>query len=268
MLSSLVRRTLRHDRRAVLGWCIAVAAAIAVYVPWYPLLSEDADMREFLKDFVDATPEGLVAAMGWTDLTTGAGYLNATVYNIYLPFIMVGCAAMLGARAIAAAEESGRLDLYLSDPISRRRFVLERFAAVAAEIVIIGVVAWLLVLLFDVAFGLGVSYVNVTATSLTLVLFGLSFAAIAVAIGALTGSRAAVLTVTVGLAAVSYLIRAFSGQFEVVRAVRWLSPFHHYLGEQPLVSGIAVGGSLVLAGITVAGLVIAVIAFDRRDLGV
>lgn len=268
VFSSLVRKTFRADRRALIGWCVAATAAIAVYVPWYPLMSEDTDMREFLEDFVNATPDGLVAAMGWADLATGAGYLNATIYNLYLPAIMIACAAMLGARVVAGPEESGRLDLYLANPMSRRRFLLERFAVVAAQIVVIGTVAWVMVLLFDVALGLGVSYANVTAASIALVLFGLSFAAIAVAVGAATGKRAVVLTVTVGLAAATYLLRALSGQFEVIRSIRWLSPFDHYLGGQPLLTGLDIGGLLVLAGITVVALGIAVVTFDRRDLGV
>lgn len=268
VFSSLVRKTFRADRRALVGWCAAVAAAIAVYVPWYPLLSEGTDMREFIEEFVNATPDGLVAAMGWADLATGAGYLNATVYSLYLPAIMIACAAMLGARTVAGPEESGRLDLYLANPISRRRFLLERFAVVAAQIVVIGAIAWLMVLIFDAALGLGVSYGNVTAASVALVMFGLSFAAIAVAAGAATGKRAAVLTVTVGLAAATYLLRALSGQFDAIRSIRWLSPFDHYLGGQPLLTGLDLGGLLVLAGITVVALGIALATFDRRDLGV
>lgn len=268
MFSSLVRKTFRADRRALIGWCIAATTAVAIYVPWFPLLSEDTNMREFLEEFVKATPDGLVAAMGWADIATGAGYLNATVYSLYLPAIMIACAAMFGARVVAGPEESGRLDLYLANPMTRRRFLLERFLVVAAQIAVIGLVAWLVVLIFDAGLGLGVSYGNVTAASVALILFGLSFAAIAVAIGAATGKRAVVLTATVALAAVAYLLRALSGQFEVIRSLRWLSPFDHYLGGQPLLTGMDAGGLLVLAGITVVALGIAVVTFDRRDLGV
>jgi len=50
--------------------------------------------------------------------------------------------------------------------------------------------------------------------------------------------------------------------------LKWLSPFHYYGSGQPLYNGLPVGDYLVLAGATAVLTLTAVLAFDRRDVGV
>ena len=46
---------------------------------------------------------------------------------------------------------------------------------------------------------------------------------------------------------------------------RW-TPFHYYLGSDPLVNGMHWGHGAILAGLVVALVALAVVFFDRRDL--
>jgi len=48
--------------------------------------------------------------------------------------------------------------------------------------------------------------------------------------------------------------------------IRPFSLFRYYMGDDPLRNGLNLGDAAVLAGVTVIFLVIAVMAFDRRDL--
>ena len=50
-----------------------------------------------------------------------------------VPLLLLIAAIGAGARATAGEEERGTLDLLLANPISRRRLVLEKLAALAAE---------------------------------------------------------------------------------------------------------------------------------------
>jgi membrane protein DedA with SNARE-associated domain len=56
----------------------------------------------------------------------------------------------------------------------------------------------------------------------------------------------------------------------LVGSSAWLadvSPFGWYLGEEPLTSGWDPGGLALLAIVPVVAAVIALVGFDRRDLG-
>jgi ABC-2 type transport system permease protein len=262
-MPSLVKKTLRDDRRALLGWAVGIGVFVAVYVSFYPAFQDQT-----LQARQDAVPEGFRDFMGAADFTSGAGYLQATVYSLIPLILLVLFATLLGNKAIAGPEEAGTLDLLLANPISRRRFALQRYAALAAGIVAVSLVPWALVLLLEAQFDMGVGAANVSAASVGMLLVALCFGTLAFAVGAATGSKAAVLAVT-GVAAVgTYLINGLGGLVDGVRPLRWLSPFHYYLGSDPLHHGFHLGYLLVLVGIVVALVVLAAAAFERRDVGV
>lgn len=59
------------------------------------------------------------------------------MFSILAPLMLVFSAA-LGAQAIAGDEEAGTLELQLAPPVSRISLLLQRFAALAAAMVVIG----------------------------------------------------------------------------------------------------------------------------------
>jgi ABC-2 type transport system permease protein len=55
---------------------------------------------------------------------------------------------------------------------------------------------------------------------------------------------------------------------EVLEPYRRLSPFYYFIGADPLKNGLNPGHAAVLIGLTVVFLVVALFAFERRDLAV
>ena len=115
---------------------------------------------------------------------------------------------------------------------------------------------------------MGVGAGNVSAASLGMLLVALCFGTVAFTVGAATGSKAAGLAVTGVLAVGTYVLNGVGGLVEGVRPLRWLSPFHYYLGGDPLHNGFQVGYLLVLVGIVAVLVAVAAVTFERRDVGV
>ena len=115
-------------------------------------------------------------------------------------------------------------------------------------------------------FDLTVPAIDLGAACLMLLLVGLAFGAIALAIGCATGHRGLALGVTGAYAVFSFVINALAPSVDALGWLRPLSPFRWYLDPDPLVSGIAWANVLVLLGIAAAGYVVAWLTFDRRDL--
>jgi ABC-2 type transport system permease protein len=262
-MPSLVRRTLREYRRAVIGWAVGVAAFVAIYVGYYAQIKNNPTL---LKQ--DSVPKGMRDFIGVADFTSAVGYLEGSVYGLLGPLLLIMFAAILGTRGVAGPEESGVLDLLMSNPIGRRRFVVERFSAFAALVIAVCLVPWVLVLIYDNSLNMGISAANVSAASLGLMLLALCFGTLAFAVGAATGNRSTALAVTGAAAVVSYLIRSLGNISGAIRPLRWISPFHYYLGGNPLQSGFQVGYLLVLVVIVAALAVVGLFTFERRDLGV
>ncbi|WP_371658307.1 ABC transporter permease [Streptomyces sp. NBC_00280] len=265
MLPSLTSKTLRDSRRGMIGWI----AGIGLFTLFYTAnFSSFQGKSEEAADAADRIPDGVASVMGGVgDISTGAGYLQTVVFQLFLPLLVICAAVMWGNRAVAHPEESGSIDLLLSIPISRRRFIAERFLAMAIGVVAACTVVWLAVLAMNANLDMGVGFAEITATVLGLILVSLAFGTFALAVSAFVGRKSIVLSVTGVVALGTYLLRSYSVDHEAVRPLRWISPFQYYLGNNPLQNGFHAGYVLVLVLFVAVLALVAVTAFDRRDVG-
>jgi ABC-2 type transport system permease protein len=265
MLPSLVRKTLRDWRRATVGWGVGLTAFALIYVGFWASVRNNP---ELLKLKTESLPKALSTTFGVTDLTTGVGYLQGTIYSLIGPLLLIMAAVILGARAVAGPEDSHVMDLLLANPISRRQFVAQRSAALIGVVTGLGLILWIVPLALSQALDMGVSAVNVSAAGAGLLLLGLFFGMLALAVGAATGRRSTALGTAGTLAVAAYVIHGMSQNVSWMRSWRWITPFHYYLGADPLHHGFHVGYLLVLAAASAALLVAATRTFDRRDVRV
>lgn len=93
-------------------------------------------------------------------------------------------------------------------------------------------------------------------------------AGIAFGVGAATGRRSTALAVAGTLAVGTYILRGVSGLIDGGAWLRWLSPFHYFIGTDPLHTGWHPGHLIALAAVGAASAVAGIVWFDRRDVGV
>jgi ABC-2 type transport system permease protein len=67
---------------------------------------------------------------------------------------------------------------------------------------------------------------------------------------------------------IAYLANGVFPQVEGLEWTRDLSPWHWYLGGEPLKHGLQVGGSLLLLAVTVGPVAAGTWRFNRRDVAV
>jgi ABC-2 type transport system permease protein len=241
-----------------------VAGIGAMYGAFWPTVNTPA-----MQDALSSYPEGLLEAMNYTDLTSAAGYVGSSVYGLLAALLVAVFAIASGARAVAGDEEAGTLDLLLAYPVSRVRAALQRFAALAAALVLIGAALWLTMLAISAPADLaGITPGEFAAATLQLVLFGACLGAVAFAVGAATGRRAPALAAGAGVAVLAYLASGALPQVEGLSWTRNVSPWHWFLGGDPLVNGLQVGDSLLLLAVAAALVAYGTWAFGRRDVAV
>jgi ABC-2 type transport system permease protein len=262
MLPPLVRKTWRDDRRAVAGWAAGVGAFTAIYTGFYSQFQGAARLKQ------DALPQGMLEFLGVADMLSPAGYLQATVFSLVGPLLVVMCAVTLGARTIARPEEDGGLELLLANPLSRTAFAGQRLLAALAAVTLVAATPGVLLAVIVPAIGMDVPLSHVAAASAGLVALAWCFAGIAFLVGAVTGRRGTVLGVTGALAVAAYMANGLGGMVGSLTWLVYLSPFHYFIGVDPLRTGwhpvdlavlVVVGAACALAGAQV---------FDRRDVGV
>jgi ABC-2 type transport system permease protein len=264
MLRNVFTKTLWDARRSLVGWAVAISAVAAMYAAFWPTVNTP-EMQQALRNY----PEGILEALNYDDLTSPAGYLGSSVFGLLIPLLVAVFAIAYGTRAVAGDEEAGTLDLLLAHPVGRTRLALQRFAALVAALVLVGVVLWLAMLAIAGPAKLeGVTAAEFGAATTQLALFGACLGALAFAVGAATGRRALALGISAGVAVLAYLA---NGVFPQVAGLEWtrdVSPWHWYLGGEPLKNGLQAGDSLLLLAVTLALVAAGTLVFNRRDVAV
>ncbi|TQL47376.1 ABC-2 type transport system permease protein [Homoserinimonas aerilata] len=260
----LFRRALSDSWRSLLGWSIGILAALLLYLPLFPAIGGNADMRKLL----DSLPPELVKTIGYEQIATGTGYTQSTFFGL-MGFVLFTIAATAwGTAAIAGDEESGSLELTLAHGVGRTQLVLERAAALLTRLGALAVVATIAILALNGPSGLDIHPAHIPAAAAALLGLTLLSGMAALCVGALTGRRSHATVAGAGIAVVSYALNAVANQGQDLGWLHGWSPYHWAFGGSPLVNGVGgAGGSLWLNyAVSAVLLVIAVIALNRRDL--
>jgi ABC-2 type transport system permease protein len=240
--------------------CGAMTAYFAILFPTY---SKIIDLNAILEKMGPAA-KLMGASLG--DASSLVGFLHIELFSMILPAALVAFAAGMASGFTAGEESRGTIDILLSYPVSRRRVVLEKWAAVMLACVVVAVVLWCLAEIGAAISASALPGDRLAAALVMLVLLGSAYGAIALTVSAATGNRGAAIGLTVALLVVMYLVDALANIVDSLGVIRPLSLFRYYMGGDPLRFGLNLADAGVLAAVTVVFLAIAVAVFERRDL--
>jgi ABC-2 type transport system permease protein len=264
-MPSLAAKTLRDQRRGLIGWGVGLAALIALMLAYYPTVRNSPELNKFARNL----PEGIRALVGGVgDYTSPPGYLSGELFAFMLPLMFLIYAIGLGSRAIAGEEEHKTIDLLLANPISRTRVVLGKAAAAAGGALLLGLIVVATLLLGAPAVDMKIGSDNLVAAGVSLVLIGLLFGALALMLTCATGARRSSRGVVVALAVAAYFLNALAPLVGSLKPYRKLSPFYWYTGNDPLRHGLSIPHAATLAALTLLFLAAAITLFNRRDITV
>jgi ABC-2 type transport system permease protein len=262
LLRNVFTKTLRDLRWPTFWVALGMGGMTAYFAILFPTYSKILDISSLM-----AKMGPVAKLMGATsDVNTLTGFLHIELFSMILPALMVVLAAGIASGFTAGEESRGTIDVLLSYPISRRRLVLEKSLAVLIACVVAAAATWALGLLGAAISSSPLAADKLAAACAMLVLVGLVYGSIALAISTATGNRGVAIGVAVGLLVVTYLIDGLANIVDGLNAIRWMSPFRYYMGGDPLRNGIALGDAAVLIALTAAFLTASLIAFERRDL--
>jgi len=197
---------------------------------------------------------------------SGQGDLNRAVISVFwfamMPLVL-GAFAITQVSRWTTDDTEGRLEMVLSEPVSRRRVALERAGALLVATTFIAVVGSAVTLWAADAQGISLGVESIALATALLLPFGLAFGSLGAALAGWI-PRATVLLLS-GYAVVSYFLTQFVPLFRWPQWVANLSIF--YLYGTPLTTGVYWTGFWVLMAIIAIAMTIGLLSFQRRDLG-
>ena len=263
MLTSVFAKSLRDQRWALFGWGTGIVLIVVIISAVWPTMRGMPNLDEFLAGY----PEPLRELFAMDAILTASGFMNAELFTLMLPILFIIFGISRGARMVAGEEESGTMEFLLLTPVSPTRLVLHKAAALAVSTAALGLVVIVSMWLSAAAFDIDLSLADIATGALAVVLLGIEFGFLAVAVGAWTGRRALALGIAGAAAVASYLLYALGLIVEAVEPWRPLSPFQQVLANGPLGGDPPVSMAWA-ALVAVAFLLAALPVFERRDVHV
>lgn len=261
MLANVFVKTLRDLRRGLIAWSIGLILLVAVIAAVWPSFRDLPELNEFL----DAYPEVMKELFNIEAITSGVGFMNAELYSLMFPALFLIFAIGRGARMVAGEEEDGTLEVLLATPVTRVRVLVDKAAALAVAVTILGIAVWAATAAASPVAGMDIGVGSAATASLAMVLLGLEHGWLALAVGAATGRRGLAIGVASVFAVAGYVLYVLGALVESFEPWRPLSPFHQALEGGPLGAGLPLA-YLWMGLVGLAFVAAALFAFDRRDV--
>jgi ABC-2 type transport system permease protein len=264
VLHDVTLKTLYDQRRALLAWCVSLALLVAMYVAVWPSIHAQPSMTQFL----DSMPEAFRAlfAMAGADMSTPVGYVQIELLSFLGPMILLIYAIVAGSSAVAGEEERHTLDMLLTNPVSRTRIVLEKFAAMTIGVIVLSAVTAVALLVEGPFADLRLPAGNVVAAMVHMALLAMVFGTLALALSASTGRAGLSRAVPAVAAVAAYVVNGLGPLVSWLEPLQKFSPFYQYAGHDPLRNGLSGLGVLVALASMAAFAALAVAGFRRRDV--
>jgi ABC-2 type transport system permease protein len=264
MLNNVFLKSLRDSKNVLLYWSIGIFL-LAIYIMF--VISE-IPLDQF-QSIINSLPDSLgqfIAGSGGLDLSTVEGFLNAQIFTIMAPLIVIGIAVSSSSKASAAEENIKSLDIILSTPISRRRFLLEKILSMTTKVIFICAIHWLSYVLATLIFGLEISYSKLAAICIQLGLMSVTFGLISVLVGTLTGNPSKSIGIASIIGIASYLIANIAPLVDSIEFTKFFSLFHYYKSSNPLANGFHEWHWSIFIITSLILILLSLRFFERRDL--
>lgn len=265
-LHNIFLKTLKEKRFTLLWWSFGIITLDLMILAFYPSIANNPQFNQIL---LTLPPALFKAFMGnITDITSVEGYLNSKLLFLMMPFIFLAFNMFFGSESIAREEKRCTLDLLLSTPITRWRILVEKFGSMIVLNIILGLAVFISLWLGAVIFNIDINPWRLIDISISLMVLGTFFGALAMALSSATGRRQISLGITGAVGIAAYLLNALAPEVKELADYQNLSVFYYYVENNPLINGLDWWHVLVLVAFSLLLLVLGSIIFEKRDLGV
>lgn len=242
--------------KTTLFWAIGLTIYCGLIVAIYPSVKDAID--------ISLVPENLRAAFNINDFTQLASFLSSELFGVILPILLPFYGIIALSWVVAGAEERGRLDVLLGNPIPRWNLIVGSAFMVAVFLLVlvavIGSVLWTAASLLDLELNAGQAY----RAAFALWPIAIAFGALALAISSITRQRSVAIAVPAATVFLMFLANVIGKLAPDVSGIRYISAFHYY--GNAIIEGLWWPGVIVLAAAALLLTTVAVVMFNRRDI--
>lgn len=256
---TILRKTLRDLRWHIVGWGLGLAVLAAILVLLFPTIAEQFEGIE-LENIGFGEIE---------DVSDPRQFLQLEFFT-WAPILLTVFSIIVGGALLAAEEGRGTLEVLLSQPLSRRGLFLGKLAGAVIAVVAILAIAGSGFLLSAPLVDLKgeVTGGELAIAPFVLLPFAWFVIAATVLAATLTPTRGRAAGLMIVAAVASYVLNIIAGLAESLSWLRFFSPYYYSDAQRVLTDGPVWQHQALLLAAAVACAALALVAFERREIGV
>lgn len=258
----IVIQTIKDNFKATIILSLLFSGMAAMYAGMYPQFS---DMMVEMQQSGALDQFSFIS--GYQDMASYVGFLNVEMYQIFWILILGIVMGFIAATSISKEIESKTIDILMSNPVSRKQIIFEKFIGLIPMILFINFSAMLVIIAITIGINEELNFVYLFLTHVISIPYFLSIIAIAILISTIIDEKMRAGIVTMAIVVVMYIFESIGNMIPDYENIGFISLTHYYSPYETLKNGnIDVFGTAVLIFVVVVSLILAIIYFDRKDI--
>lgn len=235
----------------------------AMYAGMYPAF------KEMMADVAESFREGFNFVPGVEEVASYVGFLNIELYQIFWILILGILVGFIAASLMSKEIEAKTIDLFLSNPISRKQVVFEKYVGLIPMILLINFATMFVVYGITLAIDETINFGYLLMTHVVSIPYFLAVASIGLLISVIIDEKMKASIIMIALIMGMFIFRSISLMIPEYESLGLLSLTHYYNPADILLDGdVDVVGVIVLVAVLLECLFIAMLYFDHRDIAV
>ncbi len=204
---------------------------------------------------------------GYEDMASYVGFLNIEMYQIFWVFILGIILGFLAASTIAKEIESKTIDILMSNPVSRKQIIFEKFIGLIPMVLIINFIAMLTLILVTIGIGEELDFWHLTLTHIISLPYFFSIIAIGLLISTVFNEKMKASVVTMAIVVAMFIFDSIAEMIPDYEALGLISLKHYFKPYDALKLGeIDLVGNGVLLLVSFIAILVAMIYFEWKDI--
>ena len=206
---------------------------------------------------------------GFEHMSTYPGFLTMELYEIFWILILGMLLGFLAASLISKEVEGKTIELLMSNPVSRKQLVVEKYLGLIPFILLINGATMLTIFGVTAAIGQELNVGYLVMTHVVSVPYFLAIAGMGLLVSVIIDEKMKASMITIALIMGMYIFESISLLLPDYESMGYLSLTHYYIPADILIEGhVDAWGIVVLVLVALICVIVSMVYFDYRNIEV
>lgn len=262
-MMEIMKYEARRRMRGTLILLVGIAAFSVLIVYLFPAIESAAGAIE---ELIAAYPESVREAFGIRSYASIGGFLATELYQFVWTLMLGLYFIYLAGGVVAKDVETGRIDLLLATPVSRKRVLVEKYCSILVPIVLLNIVMPLVVLGAAMAIGESLSITNLILLHLVSIPYFMATASLGLSLSVVFDRADVAQRGGLALLFMLFVVDAVTTGTDL-EFLGVLSPTRYFDPTEILVDGtVDIGGTVILLSVAIVLVILTGEWFHRMDV--